>query len=488
MTQETVARRGLWAKGAPELALAAVAAAGVIWFFHWTVLTSGGFNRPGDEDYYNFLVQGWRQGHLHMSKEPSAEMNALSDPYDPAQNGKARLADASYYKGHYYLYFGAAPAALLMLPYDLATGREMGTTTAIYVYCVTGFLASCALWLALRRRYFRSSAAWVGPLGVLMLGLGTHVLALERRPLVWELPISMGYACSMLAIACIYAGLHSKRPVPALGAAGLFLGLAVAARPTCIFGAVIFLPPLWCMARQPGKRGLALRCGLAAALGFGTCLAAILAHNFARFGNPLEFGQDYQLSGVYESRMHHFSASYVPHNLYLYFYHPGDWSRRFPFVSTAPVAGGPPGYLGGWSEAICGLAVTFPFIWIALALPLTWREAAPDWRLRAVVGSVTGFFLAMCLVILAYFVATERYMADFAPSLGLLSLFGWLGLEQWARRASWNRWVAPALASICVATAAAGILVSFDYHGGMLRALSPGAWEALRQFFGRIGL
>ena len=75
-------------------ALPALAIAAMVWFFYWSVRTSGGFERPGEEDYYNFLVQGWRQGHLHMSKEPRPEMLALTDPYDPAQNGSVRMGDA----------------------------------------------------------------------------------------------------------------------------------------------------------------------------------------------------------------------------------------------------------------------------------------------------------------------------------------------------------------------------------------------------------
>ena len=81
----------------------AVALGAVLWFFHWTVKTSGGFNPPGEEDYYNFLVRGWGDGHLYLSKPPSPELLALADPYDPAQNAAARMGDASSFKGHYYL-------------------------------------------------------------------------------------------------------------------------------------------------------------------------------------------------------------------------------------------------------------------------------------------------------------------------------------------------------------------------------------------------
>jgi hypothetical protein len=476
-------------RNAAGLVLIAAAVLFVAWFYFWTVRTSGGFNPPGDEDYYNFQVRGWRQGHLHMSKEPGPALLALADPYDPEQNRDVRLADASYFKGHYYLYFGAAPAALLMLPYDVVTGRELGTTTAIYVYCLAGFLAASGLWLLVRRRYFPSSSAWVGACGVLVLGLGTHVLALERRPLVWELPISMGYAFSMFALLGIYAALHGKRPAWAMGAAGLCLGLAVAARPTCLLGALMFIPPLWHMGRRPETRRVALRCAFAAAVGLGACLAAVLAHNFARFGNLLEFGQNYQLSGVYESRARHFSLSYLPHNIFLYYFHPGSWSWTFPFVSVSPVSNGPPGYLGNWSEAICGLAVTFPVLWLAFALPFAGTLSGGGREsLRALIASVAGLYGAMSLAILAYFVATERYMADFTPSLGLLALFGLLGLEGYGKERGWNRWVAPIGALACLITAVAGILVSFDYHGGALRTLSPAEWDAMRRFFSRFGL
>lgn len=94
----------------------------------------------------------------------------------------------------------------------------------------------------------------------------------------------------------------------------------------------------------------------------------------------------------------------------------------------------------------------------------------------------------MSLAILAYFVATERYLADFAPSLALLSLLGWLGLDQWAVRRGWARTVVPAGAVAAVATAVAGILVSLDYHGGALRTLRPDVWDALRHFFSRHGM
>lgn len=407
-------------------------------------------------------------------------MLALGDPYDPAQNSNVRMGDASYFKGHYYLYFGAAPAAVLMLPYDLATGRELGTTTAIFIFCSVGFLTAAGLWLAVRRRYFPDSSSWIAPAGVLLLGLANHALALERRPFVWELPIAAGYAFSMLALAAIYAALHGRRPALWLGLGGLALGLAVGSRPTCLLGAVMFLPALVHLRRTSTASPAWWRSGLAAALGLGVCLLAICVHNYARFGNPFEFGQNYQLSGIYESKAHHFRVAYLLHNFSIYYLHWPDWTRGFPFIAATAVHGGPEGYLGGWNEAICGVLVTLPLLWFALGVPLCVRQqhnkAAS--ALTPVVLAVVAYFFVMTTVILAYFVATPRYLVDFTPSLCLLAMCGWLALEKYFR-ASRARPAFTALAGLlCAVTLISAMLLSFDYHGRSTR----GRWVKVEDF------
>ena len=466
-----------------EIFLTLSALAMVLWFYQWTVSTSGGFGQPGAGDYYHFLVQGWRQGHLYLSKEPPPEMLQLADPYDPAQNAPWRLGDASYFRGHYYLYFGAAPAFLLMLPYDVITGRDMPVGTAVFVYCVAGFLASAALWLAIRRRYFPESAVWTGALGVLVLGFGTHVLALARRPLVWELPIAGGYAFSMLALLLVYVALHGKRPVLAMTAAALSLGLAIASRPTCLFGAAMFLPAIWWWWRTRRVDGVWWKAAIGAAAGMGACLIAIGAHNYARFGHALEFGQRFQVSVFYVSRLHLFSPAYLVHNAYIYYFSPAHWSAQFPFVSTSTINGGPTGYLG--TETMGGLAGTFPFFWLALAVPLAAR-VGPRGKadaLRPMLAAVAFFYVAVGGLILAFGGATPRYMVDFAPALGLLAACGWLGLEKWVQGKALRRAVAPVVLAAGIATAAAGILLSFDYHTRLFHTLQPQIWANLENFF-----
>src|ERR1700730_15890582 len=62
--------------------------------------------------YYDELGAALLRGHLYVAQQPSAELLALPNPYDATQNHGLVLHDASLYNGHFYLYFGPAPALI----------------------------------------------------------------------------------------------------------------------------------------------------------------------------------------------------------------------------------------------------------------------------------------------------------------------------------------------------------------------------------------
>jgi hypothetical protein len=187
--------------------------------------------------------------------------------------------------------------------------------------------------------------------------------------------------------------------------------------------------------------------------------------------------------------MRHFSVRYLAHNIYIYYFHPPDWTKEFPFLAASAVRGGPEGYLGGWNEAICGIGITFPFLWLAFVLPLFWQTvpAAPhEAPLRASLIAILFLHLAMAGAVLTYFVATPRYLADFTPTLALLAACGWLGLERWSKGQRFSGIVASLSAVSCLVTVIAGVLVSADYHNRSLRSLSPHDWQNIEKVFQRL--
>ena len=452
----------------------------VVWFFHWTVAANNGFANWEELDYYQMLVRGWKKGQLHLDYQPSPELLALPDPYDPARNEGLKLGDATLYRGKYYLYFGSAPALTLMLPHALLTGRTMTMGTAACIFVTLAFLTASGLWLAIRRRYFPASAIGMAPLGVLLLGFGTHLLALAQRPMIWELPIAGGVAFTLLAVAACYRAIHGPRPLLAMAAAGLCLGLAVGSRPTCLFAAPLLLGPVWLAWRKNQRGGEWLRLAAAAIVPLGACGVALMAHNYARFDSPFEFGQNYQLSGAFEGQQTHFSLRYLAHNFATYFFHPFRWTGEFPFVLTyGPDVPAIPGYFG--TEEVSGVAVTFPFLWFLLALPLAWwrRERAELRPLTAIVGSLGGAAVPVTGLILCYFSTCARYQADFAVGLGILALVGLLALERGAQQVRWGWLHAPVVAAAAMATLGLGLLLSFDYHGRSVQKGAPATWQRL---------
>ena len=465
-----------------ERVLVGAAVAFVIWFAAWTVSANNGFSNWGDMDYYQLLVRGWLKGHLYLDKAPPPELLALADPYDPAQNGPYKLGDASYFKGHYYLYFGAAPAFTLMLPYRLITGDEMVMGTAVFIFTLIAFLAASGVWLAIRRRYFPQSSVWIAPLGVLGIGFGTHLLALAQRPMIWELPIAGGVAFTMLAVAAAYWAIHGRHPGRAMALAGLFLGLAVASRPTCLFAAPLLLAPIWFVGRTRDATRSWWKMGLAAALPLGACGLAMMAHNYARFGNAFEFGQHYQLSGAYEGKLTHFSPRFILHNIGVYFFQPLKWTWEFPFaLAWGDERNLPEGHFG--TEEVCGIAVTLPFVWFLLGLPLAWRnrerEEAQAWN--ATVACLACYALPVAGLLLSFFGTCARYQTDFAVVLAVLAGCGLLGIERAAQRSGRGKMVTWLATIVCGITVVMGGLIALDYHGRSMRRSAPARWQKLER-------
>ncbi len=475
--------RGRLRRGWTEGALVAAAMAVVVWFFHWTVTANSGFEDWADMDYFKLMVRGWQKGQLNLDKEPSPELLALADPYDPAQNERYKLGDATLYKGKYYIYFGPAPALTLMLPYAVVTGQQMTMGAATFWFVTAGFLTASFLFLAIRRRYFTASRMVMAPLGVLALGFGTHLLALAQRPMIWELPISAAIAFTLFGVAACYRAIHGHRPLLAMAAAGLFLGLAIGSRPICLVASGLLLVPVlyaW-RAQVPGRSWW--RMGLAAAVPLGLCGLALMAHNYARFDNPLEWGQHYQLSGAYEGKLVHFSLRFLLHNFSVYFFQLLGWSGEFPFALARGIEiSHIPDYFG--TEEVAGLAVTFPFFWFVLALPLAWyrRDGVTARQLTATMVTAAGYTLPVMALVMCYFSTTTRYQTDFAVGFGLLALIGLLALERWAQTTQRRllAWGVPALASVLVAiTVFIGTLMSFDYHARSLGVTAPKTWAVL---------
>jgi tetratricopeptide (TPR) repeat protein len=382
---------------------------------------------PADE-YYNLLVQGFRAGQLNLKIDVPPGFAQLADPYDPAAHAPYPVLDMSYFRGKFYLYFGPTPALVLFWPYVALTGRYLLQKNAAVFFCFAGFLASAGILSALWRRYFAGVGVAVVAAGALALGLAAGTPLLLARCDVHEVSISCGYALTMLALAAIWKALHSPSQQGRwLAAASLSYGLAVGARPSLLFGAVILLVPV----AQAFRERRNIWTPLLAATGPITFIGlGLMLYNLGRFGNPFEFGYRYQLAGDRMLTRPFFSLRYLWFNFRVYFLAPARWSAQFPFVHSIAVPPLPAGYVR--AETPYGILTNTPLVWFALAAPLAWRNrsATEGWILRWFVLSAALLFGICACTVSLFLGAAGRYEADFLPALVLLGGVGILGLER----------------------------------------------------------
>jgi len=400
-------------------------------------LLAGASNRSD----YNLLVEGFQDGHLGLRKAVPSGLAQLAEPYDPAANHPYRIPptladDLSYYRGRFYLYFGATPALLLFWPWASLTGHYLLHRSAVALFCTVGYLATVGILRAVWRRYFPEVSPWVAAASALALGLATSAPILLQRSEVYEVSISCAYALTMLALAAIWLALHRPRERGRwLAAASLALGLAVGARPPVLFSSLILLVPVaaaWEERRTQGPLSDGSRSGLlrllaAAAVPLALCGAGLATYNYLRFGSPFEFGQHYQLSGIRQDSIQHFSPAFLGFNFRIYFLEPMPWHPAFPFFTNIVPPPMPPGH--GIVEqpfSPFGVLSNIPLVWLALAAPLAVSGRS---LLRWFLSATAALFAVPAAVTCLFFGTCSRYEMEFLPALVLLAVAGIFGLE-----------------------------------------------------------
>lgn len=441
-------------------------------YYFWTaMIMPGGPPRiHGEEsDHFNLLSRGFQKGQLHLDGAVPEELIRSPNPYDPAVRGDVPvLHDASYYRGKYYIYFGPAPVVTLLLPFSVLTGRDLPLAYAVWIFCSVGYLALAGLFLFLQRRHYPGASPWTIMGGLTAVGGASMTVALLRRANIWETSAASGFAYFSLSLLCLVRAMHSPRAAAWSVAGGLTLGLAVASRPTYILCSVLFALPLLRHRRrsnEPARYGWTTLLGAAA--GCGVLVLALLAYNYARFQDPLEFGMKYQLSSVIEGEARHFRLAYIPFNFRVYFLSALRWLPYFPFANGIVLPPFPPGY-GGYEYAI-GLLPNLPFVWFSLVLPpimLTWRRRrVPGAELGRTIGVIAGAGVLNASLLLCFFGSCIRYMIDFTPGFMLLASIGLLELENWLNAAAARgvvRATGLAVALCSTAVAAASVVNFYD--------------------------
>lgn len=423
-------------------ALAAVVVMPMGWAWYWNG------DLPNHHNQYEACGRAFLDGRLHLHYD-ALPLAGLENPYDPAQRKAAGVKfrwDTTYFQGRYYMYFGVVPVVAVFVPYQAITGKCLKTWRATRLFTILFVFSVFSLSRCWARR-FVPGLSWGLHLVLASAVVCIGAWYLADAPSLYCTPIAAGMLFSVLFLRLLSAAAfspHSRGVTDLLVFAGALCGaLVFGCRPTMAMVSLLFVPIALAFWRNRG-RSFAFSALPFAAIPYIAVAIALMAYNAARFGNPLEFGQSYQITNTDQT-------------LYLTAGKPFSWAVLWEFFDNAyfklPTFSGTIPWI-----SFGGLFVVFPLLLCPLEI------LRPSVRGFLKENRLLFFFFVLFAVppVITFLTermspySLERYKVDFAFLLGLLAL-----LAAFARYATASDAAKPRLRSAFSALALLAIAVSF---------------------------
>jgi len=420
----------------------------VLLFYLWIVSVGRWDDWPASSEYYDQLADAFLHGQVHLLNKPDTGLATLEDPYDiDARSHVPYIWDVAYFDGKYFLYWGPAPALILMVIKSF-TGSVIGDQYLVFGFVSGSFFFSSLSLIALWRRLFENRHWGNLLLPILVAGLANPMPWLLNRPAIYEAAIAAG---QFFLIGGIYWAITAfDRPQGIdwrLSLAGVFWALAVGSRAT-LLGAVIFLPAtlMWIILKRrsaddSGRTILSSILHLLIPLVLGATLLAW--YNHMRFGSFFETGHRYVFTyaNLHKHYEQAFSSKYLLSNLYNYALNTYRTLPVFPFIKPQwGIALRATDFY--YTEQVTGILRSIPYVIFSLMLTalLThrwWRRwysesdhviptiaRRRESFLHWIVIALAGAILLSLLPTLFFYSASMRYLADWIPMLIILATLG----------------------------------------------------------------
>lgn len=405
---------------------------------------------PGHRNQYELMAESILDGHIDLHYDEEDTLSELDNPYDPAQReGYYYHWDHAYYNGHYYMYFGVAPVFLAFLPYRLLTGEALPTYQATGLFAAVFVAGIFALFHLLSKRFFKKL-----PFSVyLSLSVAVSVMSVwyaAAEPALYCTAITSAIALQVWSlyffIRAVYVERRENRQI-LLAAVGALLGaLVFACRPTIALANLLVIPMLVTFLRQRRfSWGLLGKLSLAA-LPYLLVGAALMLYNYARFENPFEFGQAYQLTvadqTAYAVTLNKEALIKIANGFLQVFCYVGSWWETFPYIVTSGVFWNFPLLL------LCAAAFRFSSFRVMRrnkALSLTWGLLV-----------TVALIVAMDILWTPYWL--ERYNMDVYFLLGI-ACFMAVGFWYASCGKRRRQWLSSALVTLSGVTAIVSLLL-----------------------------
>lgn len=258
-------------------------------------------------DQYERTAEAMLNGHLYINYEDSDPALAeMDNPYNPEARTAAGVRyhhDNAYYKGHYYMYFGVLPVILVFLPFPVITGSSLTAYHGTQIFALFFVFGLFMFFMKVSKLFFKK------------LSFSVYVftsVAFSFMSLWYASTAPVMYCTAITAALCVEIwsfyfffkaafGDYSQKMIVLFSILGsLFGASAFACRPSIAIANLLVIPLLIKIINKLKEKSKISRKTIMNLL-ISICpyfiiAALLMAYNFARFENPFEFGQAYQLT------------------------------------------------------------------------------------------------------------------------------------------------------------------------------------------------
>ena len=391
---------------------------------------------------YEELAKNIMDGHLEMTSEPPEFLQEMDNPYDYINrsiesivNDEPVLPDFSYYKGHYYVYFGITPELLFFLPVELVTGKVLQTWIAVLFCALVYVLLSFRFVYVVAKRFFKETSFGIYLILSAVLAFGTGALYLTAFGTTYSMPAICGM---MLVLAGITLWLkagneeHLCRLYLITGA--VLLALTIGCRPQYAFMVFLAFPIFW----NEIKVGQFFRLGknsiintLSVILPFLVYGIFILYYNYIRFDDPFEFGVTYLLT-VNDMTNFNSSPAKLFEGLFIQLLQPLHIVSAYPFMKIidSELTLQADQYM---EPMLGGLLALSPILVFAFGIFGKNLKSGTEKKETSIISvGIVSFILGAIIIVLDILSAgtSQRYQADFAIYLMMPALIVILDLAE----------------------------------------------------------
>lgn len=297
---------------------------------------------PNQQQYYK-LTDAIRNKRLYVGEETNPEVLNMNNPYDTverykiaAQKGVSFNWDHSFYKGKYYVYFGIGPVLLFYLPFNLLTNTNVSNMFVSIILIALSIFSITYLLYMICKKWFKDTKLLTFLMCDIFVISSCGILYVAKRPDFYNIPIITSLFFVTLGLGIfISASTNKKLFKTKLAFASSCMAFVALCRPQFLIATFLIIPLYYeYFFKKFDKQKLKeLLCIIIPYVVFAilTC-----AYNYARFGNILDFGVNYNLT---TNDMTHrgFSFARIPLGIFYYLFMPARLMFVFPYIDQIPM-------------------------------------------------------------------------------------------------------------------------------------------------------